>query len=219
MPESSSSKWRSWHYILLWFIAIVSLLFNILLLAGLYNFRLRAQREVADVNRILENVEIANDLEVPVAVDETLPISITVPFSDNFEVAINETVPVQMVIPIDEQISFPVDDVVSINRDVTVSVNIAGIPIPVDIPIRADIPIHLDVDVPVQLEVPVDTEIPIDLMINVPVDTAVPIQADVPVKLDFPVTVPLDQLGFNNLLEQVKDGLKLLGQVLGAPSS
>jgi hypothetical protein len=217
MPESNSSRWRSWHYILLWLIAISSLIFNILLLAGLYNFRMRAQREVAEVNQILESVEIAENFELPVVVDETLAISITVPFTDNFEVPINAVVPVEMMIPINENISFPINEVVSINRDVTVSVNIAGIPIPVDIPIRADIPISLNVDVPIEMEVPVSTEIPIDLMIEVPIDTAVPIQAEVPVQLDFPVTVPLDELGFNQLLEQVKDGLRLLGEVLGAP--
>jgi hypothetical protein len=46
MSNSNSSRWRSWHYILLWLIAIASLVLNILLLAGLYNFRAQARREV-----------------------------------------------------------------------------------------------------------------------------------------------------------------------------
>ena len=217
MPESNSSKWRSWHYILLWLIAISSLIFNILLLGGLYNFRMRAQQEVADVNQILESVQIADSFELPVVVDETLPISITVPFRDNFEVPISATIPIEIMIPIDENIAFPINDVVSINRDVTVSILILGQPIPINIPIRTDIPISLNIDVPVKLDVPVSTEIPIDLMIEVPIDTAVPIQAEVPVQLDFPVHVPLDELGFNQLLEKVKDGLLILGEVLGAP--
>ncbi|MDX1417911.1 MAG: hypothetical protein R3293_27165 [Candidatus Promineifilaceae bacterium] len=217
MPESNPSRWRSWHYILLWIIAISSLIFKILLLAGLYSFRLRAQREVAEVNNILESVEVAESFDLPVVVDETLPISLTVPFSDNFAVNIDESVPVQMVIPINEQIAFPINEVVSINRDVTVSVNVAGIPIPVDIPIRADIPISLDVEVPVVLDVPVNTDIPINLQIDVPVDTEVPINAEVPVQLEFPVNVPLDEFGFNQLLQEVKDSLLLLGEVLGAP--
>ncbi len=216
MSDPNSSKWPSWHYILLWLVAVVALVLNLLLLAGLYNFRLQAQREVSNVTKILDTVEIEN-FELPVVVDETLPIDITVPFSDTFEVEINETVPISITIPIKENVAFPINDVVRINRDVTVSIVILGQAIPVDIPIRADIPISLNIDIPVDLEVPVDTTIPINLSIKVPVDTEVAIQEEVPVKLDFPVTVPLDELGFNVLLIQVKDGLRLLAELLGAP--
>jgi len=218
MSDSNSSKWRSWHYILLWLVAIVSLVLNILLLAGLYNFRLQAQQEVASVTEILDTVEIEN-FDLPVVINETLPIDITVPFNDTFEIAIHETVPISMTIPIKENISFPINDVVSINRDVTISIVILGQSIPVDIPIRADLPISLNIDIPIDMEVPVDTTIPIDLDIKVPVDTEVVINEEVPVKLDFPVTVPLDELGFNVLLIQVKDGLRLLAELLGAPAN
>jgi hypothetical protein len=216
MSNSNSSRWRSWHYILLWLIAIASLVLNILLFAGLYNFRQQAQQEVANVTEILDTVEIQN-FDLPVKVDETLPIDITVPFSDTFEVPIHETVPISMTIPIKENVSFPINEVVSINRDVTVSIVVLGVQVPVDIPIRADVPINMNIDIPVDMEVPVDTTIPIDLDIRVPVDTEVAIKEEVPVKMDFPVTVPLDELGFNLLLIQVKDGLRLLAEVLGAP--
>lgn len=216
MSNSNSSRWRSWHYILLWLVAISSLVLNILLFAGLYNFRLQARQEVAHVTEILDTVNIEN-FDLPIKIDETLPIDITVPFSDTFEVPIHETVPISMTIPIKENVSFPINDVVSISRDVTVSIMVLGVPVPVDIPIRADIPISLNIDIPVDMEVPVNTTIPIDLDIKVPVDTEVMIQEEVPVKLDFPVTVPLDELGFNILLVQVKDGLRLLAEVLGAP--
>ena len=216
MSESNSPKWRSWHYILLWLVAIVSLVLNILLLAGLYNFRLQAQREIASVTEILDSVDIKN-FELPVEVDETLLIDISVPFSDTFMVPIDTTVPISMTIPIKENISFPINEVVSVNRDVTISILVLGQPIPVDIPIRTDIPISLNVDIPIDMEVPVNMEIPIVLDIEVPVDTEVPIKEEVPVKLNFPVTVPLDELGFNLLLIQVKDGLRLLAELLGAP--
>ena len=216
MSDSGSSKWRSWHYILLWLIVVISLTFNILLFAGLYSFRQQARQEVAQVTEILDTVNFEN-FELSVEVNETLPISITVPFKDTFEVPINATVPVSMTIPITENISIPINDVVSINRDVTVSIVILGAAIPVDIPIRADIPINLNIDVPIDMEVPVDTTIPIDLLVKVPVDTEVLINEEVPVKLAFPITVPLDELGFNLLLIQVKDGLRLLSELLGAP--
>lgn len=217
MSNSNSPKWRSWHYILLWIVAIMSLIFNILLLAGLYNFRLQAQQEVASVTEILNEVEIEN-FDLPVVVDEKLAIDITVPFSDTFKVPIDETVPISMTIPISESLSFPIDETVSINRDVTVSIVILGQSLPIDIPIRTQIPISLDVDVPIQMEVPVDTTIPITMDLVVPIDTEVPIQEEVPVKLDFPVTIPLDELGFNVLLIRVKEGLRLLADVLGAPT-
>jgi hypothetical protein len=197
-------------------VAIISLLLNILLLAGLYNFRRQAQQEVANVTQILDTIEIEN-FDLPVVVDETLPIAITVPFSDTFEVPIQATIPISLTVPIQEDLSFPINEVVSVNRDVTVSIIVLGQPIPVDIPIRTDIPISLNVDIPVDLQVPIDTEIPIDLLIEVPIDTEVPIAEEVPVKLAFPVTVPMDELGFNLLLVQVKDGLRLLAELLGAP--
>lgn len=214
--NTSPSRWRSWHYILLWLVAIVSLVLNLALLVGLYNFRQRAQEEVSNVQEILDNVEIEN-FDLPVEVNETLPIDITVPFSDTFSVAITETVPVSLTIPISQNLSFPIEETVSVNRDVTVSIIVLGQPIPVDIPIRTDIPISLDVEVPVELQVPIETEIPIALDLEVPVDTEVPIQNEVPVVLDFPVTIPLDELGFKVLLTQVKDGLQLLAELLGAP--
>lgn len=217
MSDSNSPKWRSWHYILLWLVAITSLVLNILLLAGLYNFRLQAQREVSKVTQILDTVEIEN-FELPVVVDETLPIDITVPFTDTFEISVRETVPISLTIPIKENVSFPINDVVRINRDVTVSIVVLGAPIPVNIPIRADIPIALNIDIPVDLAVPVDTTIPIELDLVVPVDTEVTIQEEVPVKLDFPVTVPMDELGFNVLLVEVQNGLRLLAELLGAPA-
>jgi len=217
VSESNSPKWRSWHYILLWLIAIFSLVINVLLLVGLYNFRLQTQKGIASVNEILDTVEIEN-FDLPVVVDEVLPIDITVPFNDTFDVPIHEVVPISMTIPIHENVSFPINDVVRINRDVTVSIVVLGAAIPVDIPIRADIPISLNVDIPVDMEVPVDTTIPIKLDIEVPVDTEVAIQEEVPVKLDFPVTVPLDELGFNVLLVEVQEGLRLLAELLGAPA-
>ena len=216
MSDSNPSRWRSWHYILLWLVVIISLLLNILLLTGLYNFRLQAQQEVSNFTEILDTVEIKN-FDLPVVVDVTLPIAITVPFSDTFEGPRQATIPISVTVPIQEDLSFPINEVVSVNRDVTISIIVLGQAIPVDIPIRTDIPISLNVDIPINMEVPIDTEIPIDLLIEVPIDTEVPIEEEVPVKLAFPVTVPMDELGFNLLLVEVKDGLQLLAELLGAP--
>lgn len=217
MSESRSS-WRTWHYIILWIIVILSLTINVLLLAGLYSFRQRAQTEVTRVNEILDSVQLEN-FDLPIEVNETLPLSMTVAFSDTFQVPISATVPISTSIVVDDNLNVPINETVSINRDVRVAVVILGQEIPVDIPIRADIPIAMNLDVPIDLEVPVDTEIPIDLMVDVPVQTEIPVNTEVPIQLEFPVTIPLDQLGFNALLTEVKEGLKILGEILGADVS
>ena len=216
--SESRSLWRTWHYIILWIIVILSLTINILLLAGLYSFRQRAQTEVTRVNEILDSVQIDN-FDLPIKVDETLPLSMSVAFSDTFQVPISATVPVSTSIVVDDNLNVPINETVRIDRDVRVAAVILGQEIPVDIPIRADIPIALNLDVPVDLEVPVDTEIPINLMVDVPVQTEIPVDTEVPIQLEFPVTIPLDQLGFNALLTEVKEGLKILGEILGADVS
>ena len=216
--SESRSLWRTWRYIILWIIVILSLTINILLLAGLYSFRQRAQTEVTRVNEILDSVQIDN-FDLPIKVDETLPLSMSVAFSDTFQVPISATVPVSTSIVVDDNLNVPINETVRIDRDVRVAAVILGQEIPVDIPIRADIPIALNLDVPVDLEVPVDTEIPIDLMVDVPVQTEIPVDTEVPIQLEFPVTIPLDQLGFNALLTEVKEGLKILGEILGADVS
>ncbi len=216
--SNSPAPWRSWHYILLWIIAITSLVANVLLLAGIYSFRQRARLEVARVSEILESVEIEN-FELPIVVDETLPLSMTVAFSDTFQVPISATIPISTNIAVRDNINVPINETVSVNRDVRVAVAILGQEIPVDIPLRADIPINLNLNVPINLDVPVQTDIPIDLLVEVPVSTEIPVDTEVPVKLDFPVTIPLDQMGFNVLLQDVKDGLNILAEILGADVS
>ena len=221
MTESTnqSSRWRSWHYILLWLIALISLGLNLFLVVTLYNFQKEAQQSVSEVQTIsdilktVETVEIES-FDVPIVIDETLPISLTVPFSDTFQIPISATIPVSTSVAINENIAVPINDVVSLNRDVRIFISVLGQSIPVDLPIRADIPLNMQTNVPVNLTVPVETEIPIDLLIEVPVNTEVPIDAEIPVLLDFPVTIPLEETGFGVLLTQVQDGLILLVEML-----
>ena len=211
MSESNEqpANRRPWHYILLWVIVLVSLALNVYLLVGFNNFQRNVQQEANRISETLDGVEIEN-YELPIVVDETFAISLTVPFSDTFEVPIKTTVPVSTSITVDETISVAFNDVVSLDRDVQVFLSVLGQSIPVDIPIRADVPVDLQTDVPIKLEVPVEAEIPIDLMVKVPVHTEVPIEAEIPVQMAFPVTVPLEEMGLNALLAQLQEGLKVL---------
>ena len=115
---------------------------------------------------------------------------------------------------VDETIGVAFDDVVSLDRDVQVFLSVLGQSIPVEIPIRADVPVNLQTDVPIKLDVPVEVEIPIDLIVDVPVLTEVPIEVEIPVQMEFPVTIPLEQMAFGGLLDQVRDGLRALVEML-----
>lgn len=214
MPESPS-PWRTWHYRLIWIITLASLLFNVLLLAGFFAFRLRAQREVANVSKTLNAIEI-NNLELPIHVDQQLSISMTVPFSDTFFVPISTTVPISTAVPFQDMIDVPINTIIPVNT--TVNVPLAGLG-SIPVPIVTDIPINLNVTVPISRNVRVQTTVPINLEVHVPIQSDIPIQTEVPVVMDFPVTIPLDQLGFNVLLEQVKEALNLLARVLGADTT
>lgn len=206
MSESNSSRRISWHYVLLWLIVLASVGANIFLLVSLNNARQRTQQELIKVADSLDSI-VLESFDLPIQISESLPISMSVPFSDTFQVPISSSIPVETTILVSDTIQVPINDVVSINRDVTVSVIILGQAIPVDIPIRFDLPVFMNVEVPVDLEVPVSTEVPVDMMVDVPISTMVPIESDVPVELSFPVTIPLDQMGLNELLVQFKQGL------------
>lgn len=212
-----SSVIRSWHYLLLWLVALVSLGLNIALVAGIYNFRQRAQEEVRNASRLLNTVEL-EDFELPVQVDESLPISLTVPFSDTFQTPISTTVPISAAIPFTDNIEVPVNAVIPINTQVQVPIPVIG-NVVVPIPIVTSIPVSLTVDVPISRTIPVQLDIPVNLDVEVPVQSEVKIDTEVPVQLDFPVTIPFDEMGFQALLGQVQEALDVLADLLGTDTN
>lgn len=201
---------RSWPYLLLWGIALTSLLLNLLLLGGLWRFQQQARAQITAVTATLEGVRL-RDMTLPLVIDETVPLALTVPFSDTFQVPISMTVPISTTFAVQDTINVPLDEVVSIDRDVTVNLSILGQAVPVNIPIRADVPIRLDAAIPLDLQVPVRAEVPLDLVVDVPVRTELPVDAEVPVRMEIPVTLPLGELGLNDFLA----GLRELGRQMG----
>lgn len=208
-----SSMAGSWHYRLLWLVALASLALNLALFAGIYSFRQRAQQEVRNASRLLNTVEIEN-FELPVEVDETLPISLTVPFSDTFQAPISATVPISAAIPFTDNIEVPINTVIPINTQVQVPIPVIG-NVVVPIPIVTNIPVSLTVDVPISRTIPVQLDIPVNLDVEVPVESEVKIETEVPVQLEFPVTIPFDEMGFQALLVQVQEALDGLAELLG----
>jgi hypothetical protein len=204
-----------WHYILLWLIAIASLVFNIVLVSQLFTIRNQARTGIEDAAIALESAEFPN-LSFPVTIDETIPISLTVPFNDVFTVPISETIPVSLTIPFQDEVVVPINDVIQLNNSITVDIVIPILnqTVPLPIPINTNIPIVLDVVVPISQTIPIQTNIPINLMIDVPVSAEFPIQTDVPVQLTVPVNVPVEELGLAAMMSNIADALRSLADSL-----
>lgn len=203
---------RGWHYLLLWLFVLVSLGLNVFLIVSLNNARSQAREHVEAAGERLQNLEVGQ-FELPVAIDESLPISFTVPFSDTFVVPISATIPVSASVPFSETIDVPIDTTIPINTRVSVPLPALG-NIPIPIPIVTAIPVNLDVQVPISRSIPVQLDIPVNLTVNVPVESEVPVQSDVPVQLEFPVTLPLDDMGLGQIIQQVQAALDDLTQLL-----
>lgn len=203
---------RAWHYLLLWLIVLVSLGLNAYLFLTLNNIRTQARAQVQAANERLNEVEIG-EYELPIEVDETLPVSFSVPFSDTFVVPISATIPVSASVPFSETIDVPINTNIPINTTVSVPLPAIG-NIPIPIPIVTNIPVNLDVKVPISRTIPVELDIPVDLTIEVPVESEVPVDTDIPVELDFPVTIPLNEMGYDQLVQQVQAALDALIRLL-----
>lgn len=214
MSDNNSFS-RSWNYRLLWAIVLISLLFSAVLLVGLIDFRIKAGRQVEAAAGFLKKVEIA-DFDLPVHVDETLTISMTVAFSDTFAVPISHTIPISLTVPFQEVVLVPINTTIPINAGVNVPVDLPVVGrINVPFPITTNFPVNLTVEVPISETIPVEAEIPIELMVAVPIESDIPIETEVPVQLDFPVTIPMDEMGFQELLQLVQEALDLLLELLG----
>lgn len=203
---------RAWHYLLLWLIVLVSLGLNAYLFLTLNNIRTQARAQVQAANERLNEVEVG-EYELPIEVDETLPVSFSVPFSDTFVVPISATIPVSASVPFSETIDVPINTNIPINTTVSVPLPAIG-NIPIPIPIVTNIPVNLDVKVPISRTIPVVLDIPVDLTIEVPVQSEVAVDTDIPVELDFPVTIPLNEMGYDQLVQQVQAALDALIRLL-----
>jgi hypothetical protein len=211
-PETTRPLvWRTWHYRLLWLIALSSFMLNVAMAAVLLNFRARLQEGIVDLNEILEAVEL-DDIELLIAIDESVPISMTIPFSDTFQVPIRETIPVVTSVLFEDVIQVPINTIIPIDTDFIVQVDIplvgrTGIPIP----IVTNIPVNLTVDVPISREIPVETEIVVDIVVAVPVQSEIPVVTELPVQLDFPLFISPEELGAERLIAELQRILKQLG--------
>ncbi len=217
MPDRSPG-WNTWHYSVLWLIAIISLGFNILLVAGFIIFRLEARQQIVEVSRTLDTLQL-DSMEVPIHIDQQLPISLTIPFSDTFHVPISNTVAISTAVLFEDVIEVPIRETIAVNTTVNVPITLVGQTLSVPFPIATNIPISLTVMVPISREVPVQTDIPVQFEVDVPVQSMVPVQSTIPVVMDFPVDIPLEQLGLGVVIDQLKEVLNVLSNILGADTT
>ena len=110
MSDNNSIS-RTWHYRILWIVASLSLLVSAILLIGLIDFRNKAGRQVEAAATMLNEVEMV-DFDLPVHVDETLLISMTVPFSETYSVPISATVPISMVVEFEDNVQVPINTII-----------------------------------------------------------------------------------------------------------
>jgi hypothetical protein len=142
---------RPFDYYLLWGVALLSLLIN----AGLvYALLVARQRAGEGAQTAAEAVAAFRTSSVGYAVhvDQTLPVSLTVPFNTVVNVPISTT------LPIDTEFGFSLHTLVG--------------DFPVNIPVHATVPVNLVTQVPVRMSVPISTTVPVVLDLPVQIDLA-----------------------------------------------
>lgn len=149
-------KQRPWDYWLLWFVALSALALNVWLINTLLGVRRQAGEAAALAAQEISALR-ASTFSTTVRIDQTVPISLTVPFSQNFDIPIHQTIPIDTVIQVPFEIPFVGTQVF-------------------DVPLKTSVPITLDVSLPVNLNVPISAVVPVKF--SVPVSIAV---ADTPI--------------------------------------
>jgi hypothetical protein len=147
---------RPWDYWLLWFVALSALALNVWLINTLLGVRRQAGEAAALAAQEIRALRAAT-FSTTVKINQSIPISLTVPFNQNFNIPINQTIPIDTVIQVPFEIPF-------------IGTRIF------DVPLKTSVPVTLDVSIPVKLEVPIAAVVPVKLA--VPVSIAV---ADTPV--------------------------------------
>lgn len=200
-------------YGLLWTIAIVSLLLNVGLIAGLMYMLNQVSRQLSAAADTVKANQISN-FDIPVKVDETIPVQFTVEYKDEFNMPVDVTIPVSTSFQFKDTIVFPINETIAVDTSVAIKIPILNQPIPIEIPIKTDIPVSLNIEVPIDYTIPVETEIPVDLNLTVPIETEIPVNEAIPVQLDFPVTVPLEDTELPSFINRLAQGLHTAGERL-----
>jgi hypothetical protein len=140
---------RPIDYYLLWLLVIVSLAINVYLIRVLLQAREQLGLAASSAAVAVGSLRTTS-LDYTVPIRETLPVSFTVAYRDNFVVPISTTIPinVQLTVPLRTPlgtfpINVPVVTDIPINLRPSIPLSLA-VPISVTVPISVDVPIHID---------------------------------------------------------------------------
>ena len=140
---------RPFDYWLLWFIALLSLAANAGLIGVLLVVRQQAGAGAARAAQAVGGLREAS-IDYSVHVQQSLPISLTLPLSTTVSVPISATVP--------------------IDTEITVPLNTPLGTFHVTVPVKTTIPVDIQPAVPIRLTVPVSTTVPV--VLDVPIHLA-----------------------------------------------
>jgi hypothetical protein len=146
---------------LLWAIALLSLMMNIVICGVLVATVIAARStagKVADQLETLGNSSISTSVKI----NQAVRLDLTVPFTFTDSVAIQQTIPINTVVPINQDIPL----LGAIKFDVPINVNV---------PINANIPITIVQSIPINTSVPINFDVPVVVQIR---DTALKQQID-----------------------------------------
>ncbi|MFT7586027.1 MAG: hypothetical protein ACI9EW_002456 [Cellvibrionaceae bacterium] len=203
-------------YGLLWAITILSLLLNIGLIAGAMYFLNQTSQQMTAAANLIEQNSVKN-FDIPIKIDEIIPIKFTVDYKDEFNVPINTTIPVSTSVKFREVVTIAIKEVIPVDTFVEVSIQLPfplNQSFPINIPIKTDIPVNLTIEVPLDYDIPISATIPINLDLSIPVETQIPIDEDIAVQLEFPVTVPLEDTDIPSFIDSLAQGLRSAGERL-----
>jgi hypothetical protein len=148
--SSTTPSWkRPFDYYVLWLAVIISLGINIYLIRVLQQARLQVGVAASSAAQAVGDLR-TTALDYTVPIRETLPVSFTVSYRQNFTVPISTTIPINVVI--------------------TVPLKTPLGTFPINVPVVTDIPINLKPTVPLSLSVPVSVTVPISVSVPIHID-------------------------------------------------
>ncbi len=142
---------RPFDYYLLWVVALLSLLINAGLVYGLMLARQQAAEGAQTAAEAVAALRSAS-LEYTVHLDQSLPVSLTVPFNTTIKVPISTTLP--------------------INTEFSFSLHTLLGDFPVNLPVHAEVPVNLVSPVPVNVAVPISATVPVALDVPIKIDVS-----------------------------------------------
>lgn len=142
---------RPLDYYLLWLVALLSLCIGVALVAAVGAVRGRAVEGLRTAASSVHALR-GSSIDYTVRVEQSLPVSLTVPFSTTIVVPINSTLPIDTEFKL--TLRTPLGDY------------------PINVPVQSSVPINMQTSVPVKLSVPISASVPVALSLPIRISLA-----------------------------------------------